>query len=442
MIRRLKKTLLTVLFLGLLCSQSEAKLFDMDSFELQNGLRVIVIPNHKAPIVKHMVWYQAGAVDEPIGKGGVAHLLEHLMFRGTKEVEDGAFNEIVIRNGADMNAFTSYDMTAYHEFSDLSRLELMMALEADRMANLEFDENAFKKEQQIVFQERKQVVENNPTAYFSEMMRRNLWQEHPYSRPITGTPEEILSLTSDDVWDFYHRFYAPNNAILVLSGDIDSVAAKTLAEKHYGKIARRNNSKTTEFPKLENTSSTKTLMKTKDVSTSRFVREYIVPSYRQDKQVSYALAVLSTYLGEGETSFLYRQLVKDENVTVAISTDYDFTGRSYGTFRISAVLAPNVSPAEFEEKLDEAMNEAVRRLNWDTLSMVKNKMLAGLVYLKDNPSDAAYIAGAWAMSDMPLEDIENYDENVLSVKLADVHRAASLLKQSISSQGFLLPEEE
>lgn len=421
---------------------AEAKLFNASEYRLDNGMQVVVVPNHKAPIVKHMVWYKVGSVDEEAGKGGVAHLLEHLMFRGTKKVEDGAFNEIVIRNGADMNAFTSYDMTAYHEFSDLSRLELMMALEADRMANLEFDENAFKKEQQIVFQERKQVVENNPTAYFSEMMRRNLWQEHPYSRPITGTPEEILSLTSDDVWDFYHRFYAPNNAILVLSGDIDSVAAKTLAEKHYGKIARRNNSKTTEFPKLENTSSTKTLMKTKDVSTSRFVREYIVPSYRQDKQVSYALAVLSTYLGEGETSFLYRQLVKDENVAVAISTDYDFTGRSYGTFRISAVLAPNVSPAEFEEKLDEAMNEAVRRLNWDTLSMVKNKMLAGLVYLKDNPSDAAYIAGAWAMSDMPLEDIENYDENVLSVKLADVHRAASLLKQSISSQGFLLPEEE
>ena len=259
------KIIVSALVALLVSFPAAARLFDIEEYRLVNGATLLVVENRKAPIVKHMVWYQAGAVDEPIGKGGVAHLLEHLMFRGTKKVEDGAFNEIVIRNGADMNAFTSYDMTAYHEFSDLSRLELMMALEADRMANLEFDENAFKKEQQIVFQERKQVVENNPTAYFSEMMRRNLWQEHPYSRPITGTPEEILSLTSDDVWDFYHRFYAPNNAILVLSGDIDSVAAKTLAEKHYGKIARRNNSKTTEFPKLENTSSTKTLMKTKNL---------------------------------------------------------------------------------------------------------------------------------------------------------------------------------
>ena len=143
---------------------SQAKLFDVEEFYLDNGLQVLVIPNHKAPIVKHMVWYKVGAVNEPVGKGGMAHLLEHLMFRGTKKVKDGEFNKIVTENGADANAFTSLDETAYHEFADLSRLELMMALESDRMQNLNITQEAFDKEQKIVYQERKQVIENNPTV--------------------------------------------------------------------------------------------------------------------------------------------------------------------------------------------------------------------------------------------------------------------------------------
>ena len=173
---------------------AKAELFDLTEFYLDNGLRVIVVPNTKAPIVKQMVWYKAGSVDEPAGKGGVAHLLEHLMFRGTDKVKDSDFNTIITDNGGEMNAFTSRDFTAYHEFVDVSRLELAMFLEADRMRNLKITPESFEKERDIVYQERKQVVENNPTAYFGEAMRRNLWQEHPYSRPVTGMPEEILNL--------------------------------------------------------------------------------------------------------------------------------------------------------------------------------------------------------------------------------------------------------
>lgn len=436
----LKSCFFSVLLLGSVgIEAAQAKLFDVEEFYLDNGLQVLVIPNHKAPIVKQMVWYKVGAVNEPVGKGGMAHLLEHLMFRGTKKVKDGDFNKIVTENGADTNAFTSFDETAYHEFSDLSRLELMMALEADRMQNLNITQEAFDKEQKIVYQERKQVIENNPTAYFGEMMRRNLWQEHPYGRPITGTPDEILSLTLDDVQAFYDTYYAPNNAILVISGDVDSVAARTLAEKYYGDISKNSEVKNIDFPKLENISSTKTLMKSKDVNTTRFVRNFVVPSFSQDKKMSYALSVLSAYLGEGETSFLYRRLVKEEQVAVGISTSYDFTAKSYGSFSVSAVLAPNVSPQLFEDKLDEAIKDAMKLLTWDELNVVKNKMLSGIVYLKDNPNDAAYIAGGFALAGMNVDEIQNYDANIQSVKFVDVQQAAKLLENSISAQGVLMP---
>ena len=167
-------------------------LFDAEEFYLANGMRVIVVPNHRVPVVKHMVWYKNGASDENIGKGGTAHLLEHLMFRGTKDVSGQKFNILMEENGAESNAFTGQDMTAYHQFLDVSRLELAMLLEADRMANLQFDKDAFIAERDIVFQERKQRVDNNPVGKFREILNRILWQQHPYSHPITGTDKEIL----------------------------------------------------------------------------------------------------------------------------------------------------------------------------------------------------------------------------------------------------------
>lgn len=177
------------LFFGV--SPVSAELFGLSSFVLDNGMQVLVIPNHKAPIIKHMVWYKAGSVDEPRGKGGTAHLLEHLMFRGTRKVKDGVFNDLISRNGGESNAFTSLDYTAYHQELDISRLELAMFLEADRMQNLKITPEAFAKERDIVFQERKQVVDNNPLSYFGESMRKLLWQDHPYALSV-GARRKIL----------------------------------------------------------------------------------------------------------------------------------------------------------------------------------------------------------------------------------------------------------
>lgn len=421
----------------------DAKIFDMKEFKLDNGMQVIVIPNHKAPIVKQMVWYKSGGVDEKLGKGGVAHLLEHLMFRGTKKVKDSDFNTIISENGGDSNAFTAQDFTSYYEGVDISKLELAMFLEADRMQNLKFSKDAFAKERDIVFQERMQVVENNPSSYFGEAMRRNLWQEHPYSRPITGTPEEIKNLTQDDVYDFYEHFYAPNNAILILSGDIDAKTAKILAEKYFGKVPARQIGERISFPKLDKRFNDRIEMFLPRISAVRLVKNYLAPSYNVDKKDMYNLIVLSQYLGEGETSKLYKNLVLDKKLALAVSTSYDFASRSYGGFSIVALPKENVDVKLLERELNEAINQAIAEIDLEQIEKVKGKMLAGQVYLRDNPNDAAYIVGSMAAIGMSVDEIEKHADNIKAVSHKDVKKAAENLFNNYSNvSGIIRPIEE
>lgn len=442
----MQKKLINILFLLTMLAfgnSAQAKLFNGEEFYLDNGLRVIVIPNHRAPIVKHMVWYKAGSIDEPLGKGGEAHLLEHLMFRGTRKIKGNRFNEIMEANGAESNAFTSTDMTAYHQGLDISRLELAMFLEADRMQNLEISDKDFALERDIVFQERKQRIDNNPAAYFGEALRRSLWLDHQYARPVTGMPEEILALTKEDVEAFYNKFYAPNNAVLVLSGDIDVKTAKLLAEKYYGKLKRRETPERLEMPKLEESQRSRIEMSRSQIKGVRVSRNFAAPSYKTAPEYIYALSVLSAYMGEGETSKLYKKLVLEDRKALTVGTAYDPAARSYGTFTISAIPQEGVSPEELLEAVDAAWAEALVQLDNAELEKVKQKMLAGLVYLKDNPNDAANIAGSLAVIGMPLQEIEAQEEKIRAVKLADVRKAAQkLTEESAQITGILRPEKK
>lgn len=441
----MQKKLINILFLLTMLAfgnSAQAKLFNGEEFYLDNGLRVIVIPNHRAPIVKHMVWYKAGSIDEPLGKGGEAHLLEHLMFRGTRKIKGNRFNEIMEVNGAESNAFTSTDMTAYHQGLDISRLELAMFLEADRMQNLEISDKDFALERDIVFQERKQRIDNNPAAYFGEALRRSLWLDHPYARPVTGMPEEILALTKEDVEAFYNKFYAPNNAVLVLSGDIDVKTAKLLAEKYYGKLKRRETPDVWKCQSMKKASVRE--LRCPGLSKGvRVSRNFAAPSYNTAPEYIYALSVLSAYMGEGETSKLYKKLVLEDRKALTVGTAYDPAARSYGTFTISAIPQEGVSPEELLEAVDAAWAEALVQLDNAELEKVKQKMLAGLVYLKDNPNDAANIAGSLAVIGMPLQEIEAQEEKIRAVKLADVRKAAQkLTEESAQITGILRPEKK
>lgn len=440
----MKRFLLNILFLAMMLapvSETQAKLFNGISFYLDNGLQVIVIPNHKAPIVKHMVWYKAGSADEEPGKGGSAHLLEHLMFRGTSEVPGNSFNKILEENGAESNAFTSLDMTAYHQAVDISRLELAMFLEADRMQNLKISDKDFELERDIVYQERKQRVDNNPAAYFGEAIRRTLWQDHPYARPVSGTAEEIMNLTKQDVEDFYRRYYAPNNAILVLSGDIEPETARQLAEKYYGGIKRGAEIKRREVPELEPSFKAVTEMSRPNIKGYRLGRSYAAPSVNHEQGDIYSLSVWAAYLGEGETSKLYKKLVLRDKKALSAEAYYDMNARSYGTFGVSAVPQADVNAEELLQALDRAWNESLNELTDEEVEKVKQKMLVGLVYLRDNPNDAAYIAGASAVIGMPWEDIEKQADEIKKVSAADVLAAAGRLVSSAPQvTGILRPE--
>ena len=394
-------------------------------FFLNNGMQVIVIENHKAPIIKHMVFYKAGAVDEPRGKGGVAHLLEHLMFRGTKKVKGQKFNKIMEENGAETNAFTSQDVTAYYQFADISRLELAMFLEADRMTGLKITDDDFLTERDIVFQERKQRVDNNPAAKFYEMVKKALWGNHPYGNPVTGLDDEIKNLTKKDVVDFYKKYYAPNNAVLVLSGDITVDEAKILAEKYYGKIKPIKLEKTEIASLPENF---EVILRTKldEAKLSRMVKIAAVPSFVQDKNKAYALDILANYLMRDENSPLYQKLVIRDKKALSVNVAYDGISRSYGTFSIGIVPQEKINE-NFISAVDKAWDYAIKKFDDDELQKIKKKMLSSMVYLKDNPASLAQITGWMASSGVGVNELQEYEENIKAISLDDVLKMADFV---------------
>lgn len=427
----------------LLGSKANAGLFDAQEFYLDNGLRVIVAENHRVPIIKHMVWYKSGAADENVGKGGSAHLLEHLMFRGTEKVRGQEFNRLMEANGAESNAFTGQDMTAYHQLLDISRLELAMFLEADRMSGLEISGADFAAERDIVFQERKERVDNNPAGRFREAVSRALWQEHPYGRPVSGTDAEIMNLQKSDIEEYYRRYYAPNNAVLVLAGDIDVPMAKKLVQKYYGKLKATQTMPEDNFAKLKSDFKAMVDMSEPEIQGYRVLRLYAAPSYAVDAEDVYNLQALAEYMGGGETAKLYKKLVLQKKKALAVSADYNPVSRSYGQFSVSAVPASGVSPEELLAEIDAGWKEALAELNIDELEQVKQKMLSGLVYLRDNPEDAAYIAGSMAVIGADLSEIEDIEQKIKSVQYVDVRKAAEKMTvHAPQVTGILRPKGE
>lgn len=425
-----KKLYRLALLFMLLPAVSEAKLFDAWEFYLNNGLRVVVIPNHKAPVAEFMVWYKAGSVDEQAGKGGLAHLLEHLMFRGTRKVPDSQFNDIITRNGGENNAFTTHDFTAYHEKVDISRLETVMALEADRMVNLNFSDEAFLRERDIVADERHQRIKNNPLAVFGEELNRVLWNGLAYGRPVSGMDFEIENLTADDVWNFYKTYYSPKNAVIVISGDINFDEAKLLVEKYFSfRLSRKMPETNTIFPKFSVPSEYEILTHMENIATPRFVLKIIAPSLLKNPEDAYALMLLSSYLSDGENSYFNQNLVLKEKVTAA-SAFYDGLTRGDGTFTLAAIPFPDKSMAETENVLIGAFKTAVENMTENDLEREKTKYLADIVYIQDNFEDAAYITGHMAALGLSLEQINMYDKNIRSVTLEDVKTAAAKLENA------------
>lgn len=438
----IKKIFFLLMFCALITAQkSNAELFKAHEFFLPNGLRVVVVENHKAPIIKQMLFYKVGAVDDGLGKGGRAHFLEHLMFRGTKKVKDGEFNNLMEDNGISSNAFTDYEVTAYHEFSDISKLELLLALEADRMRGLDLNEKAFAIEKKVVIEERKQVIENNPAAPFYERFQQVIWGNNPFGRPLTGLLEEIEALSYLDVKDFYNRYYAPNNAVLILAGDIGPKEAKPLVEKYFGMIEAPL-VKRAEAPILREKFSQRLEMSLPHIQTAKIMWRYILPPYSELHGNAYDYKALARYLGGGTTSALYRDLVVEQKIALSVSAGFSFASRSNALFALALIPADGVTDAEAEEALEKSLQKALQNLDERKLASIKKKMVADLVYVNDNPADSANMIGYMLSTGFSLDDVQNYEQNVADISLKGVKNAyREVFYNSAKAIGVLLPKK-
>lgn len=425
---------------------ADAALKDAEEFYLDNGLQVVVIPNHKAPIIKQIVLYKAGRVDEPAGKGGIAHLLEHLMFRGTKKFSDGHFERLIMENGGLSNAATTHDYTFYHQFLSVDRLELAMYLEADRMSGLKINDAVFTTERDIVFQERRQRLNANTTRLFWEKYGRLFRDGSLYGEPVSGRGTEILSITKQDVRNFYERFYRPDNAVLILSGDIDVETAHDLAQKYYGKISSRPMSeKNTEaLQDMEDAipSGYELRAARADVNLGRLAGSYLLPKFGGDDVSLYALIVLSNYLSGSANSPVQKKIVRDKHLAASAGTSFEFLSRGESSFLMYAYFADTADAEKIKKEFMTALNETAQKLTAKELEKVKKRILARRIYADDNPRDAADIMAQWLGAGYSLADMQSFERQISRIKVGDVLAAVEDLQKRHPFWGILTPLTE
>src|SRR5690242_13045274 len=334
---------------------------EVSHFTLANGLEVVVVPDHRAPVVTHMIWYKVGAADETPGKSGLAHFLEHLMFKGTEKNPGDAFSRQVAEIGGQENAFTASDYTGFFQRVPRNHLKEMMALEADRITGLVLTDDVVRPELNVVLEEQNMRIANNPAARLGEQMDAALYLNHPYGRPVIGWRPEIEQLNREDALAFYRRFYSPNNAVVVVAGDVTAEEVKTDAEATYGKIAGRaeTNPRHRPMEPLQEAPRTVTLADLR-VEQPSVSRDYLVPSESSAKPgESEALEVLAHVLGSGENCRLYRALVVEQGLALNAGATYSGTAVDYAKFAVFGVPKPGVPLPALEAAIDAIVADVI-----------------------------------------------------------------------------------
>ena len=401
------------------------RVFDPETFTLDNGLQVVVVSNHRTPVVSHMIWYRVGGMDEPPGKTGLAHLLEHLMFKGTPSTPAGEFSRIVARNGGDENAFTTHDSTAYYQKIAKDRLELVMRMEADRMRNLVLTPEQVAPEKEVVLEERRSRVENDPAALLDERANATLYLNHPYRRPLIGWAHEAAALSTDDALTFYRQWYAPNNAVVVIAGDVTAAEVRPLAEKIYGVLPASALPARIVLVDPPPATARRVGLADPRVQQPAWQRAHPAPSYRNgDVAMSYPLEVLAEILGGGAGSRLYRKLVGD-GLAVAAGVSYDPTRRGPAEFTLYASPRP---PADLV-RIEEAVEAEVARLladgvTEDEVARAKTRMIAEAAYARDSLGTPAYVIGEALAVGQTVDDVEAWPERIRAVSRQQVEAAA------------------
>ena len=423
---------------------AEAERPAVTTFTLDNGMEAVVIEDNRAPVVTHMVWYRVGAADDPLGKSGLAHYLEHLMFKGTETIGEGDFSRIVAENGGQDNAFTSRDFTGYFQRIAADRLETVMAMEADRMRNVRFSPEVALTERDVILEERSQVVENNVGSQFGEMMAAALYMHHPYSVPIIGWRHEMEGLTRDDALAFYERYYAPDNAILVVAGDVTPEAVRTLAERHYGPHQPSGNPRAARVQEPPQLAARRVEMRDARVRQPYVMRQYLVPSrVSGDPADAAALTLLAEVLGgSGVTSRLARALEVDEGLAISTGAFYSGLSLDATSFGVFAVPAAEVSLADAEAGIDRVLARlAAEGPTEDELARARIGIAASEVFAQDSGAGLARRYGAALSMGLKVADVEAWPDLLRAVTPADVQRAAALLRPEASVTGWLRAPE-
>jgi zinc protease len=412
-------------------------------FTLDNGLEVVVIPDRRAPVVTHMVWYRNGAADDPVGKSGIAHFLEHLMFKGTKAHPKGEFSEFISEVGGQENAFTSNDFTAYFQQVAKEHLKTCMAFEADRMTGLVLTDEVVAPERDVVLEERRMHCDSDPGAQLGEAVQATLFTHHPYGVPIIGWGHEIEALGRADALAYYQRFYTPENAILIVAGDAEPEATRAMAEETYGEVKPRG-ARPQRLRPLEPPTVASRLVTVRDqkVEQPNWQRHYIAPSYRTAKEgEAEALEVLGHLVGGGQTSLLYRTLVVEEKLAVSAWAYYHGSALDEGRFIVNLTPAQGVRLETLDRAFDRVLAAfVVEGIEPGALGRAKTRLMADALYARDSQSDLARWYGSSLAIGQTLREVEDWPTKIEAVGVEAVLAAArGWLEGKPAVTGHLLP---
>ena len=416
------------------------------SFALDNGMEVVVIEDHRAPVVVHMVWYRAGSADETPGVSGVAHFLEHLLFKATDTMESGELSATVARNGGRDNAFTSFDYTAYFQRVAADRLELMMRMESDRMVNIRLTESDIATEREVIIEERNQRTENSPNALFREQKRAAQYLNHRYGVPVIGWRHEMEGLDLDAAMSYYKRFYAPNNAVLVVAGDVQPDAVRALADKYYG-VLPANPDLT---PRARPSEPRQLAERRMIFHDARVAQPYVSRSYTAPERDSgaqekaAALVMLSELLGGGTTSWLAEKLQFDTQVAVYTGAFYDGSALDDTTFSLIVVPSQGVSLQQAEDAMDAAVAQFLEDgIDSEQLARIKLQMRAAQIYARDSVESLANRYGEALTTGLTIEDVQAWPDVLQAVTEDDILAAArEVLVRDHAVTGWLMGEKQ
>jgi zinc protease len=444
MLRRCVGALLAVLLAGPVVAARAGTAFNAESFTLANGMAVVVVSNHRAPVVHHAVWYRIGAADEPPGKSGIAHMLEHMMFKGTDTIPPGEFSKIIARNGGNDNAFTAQDYTGYFQNIASDRLEMVMAMEAERMVGLRFAEADFLTERDVVLEERRSRTDNDPRAQFAEQLSAVQYLAHPYRLPIIGWEHEIRALSRDDAFALYRQAYAPNNAVLLVVGDVTVDDVRKLAEKTYGQVVAREIAPRQRVQEPPQRASRRVEMQDPRVANPEWMRQYLAPSYRAGaSEHVLPLEVLTQILGGASTSRLYQALVVEGKLATYAGSYYSGLSYDQTTFNVYAMPRPGVTMAAIEQAVDAELTRLLKAgVDAEELARAKFNLKAQAVFARDSLYGIARIFGSALTSGMTVEDVEAWPDRVEAVTADQVLAAAhAVLRNETSVTGVLSAAE-